>query len=118
LKKEDHWLIDTALELADVILVTSLPAPSLEAAIAQWSNRIWALGFEGKSVLTLNRRSASDPPIARYRFQFGLELPDDPTIAQPDGLGTAPMGSVSPAARRLQAAVHLLLPDLFAAGGR
>ena len=118
LKKEDHWLIDTALELADVILVTSLPAASVEAAIAQWSNRIWALGFEGKSVLTLNRRSASDPPIPRYRFQFGLELPDDPAIAQPDGLRTAPMGSVSPAARRLQAAVLLLLPDLFAAGGR
>ncbi|MEA2633852.1 MAG: hypothetical protein QOH92_619 [Chloroflexota bacterium] len=118
LKKEDHWLIDTALELADVILVTSLPTPGLQAAIAQWSNRIWALGFEGKSVLTLNRRSASDTPIPRYRFQFVLELPDDPAIAPPDGLRAAPMGSGSPAARRLQAAVHLLLPDLFAAGDR
>ena len=118
LKGEDHWLIDTALELADVILVTSLPTPSLEAAIAQWSNRIWALGFEGKSVLTLNRRSVRDPPTPRYRFQFGLELPDDRAIAQPDGLRAAPMGSASPAARRLQAAGHLLLPDLFAEGGR
>ena len=118
LKKEDHWLIDTALELADVILVTSLPAPSLQAAIAQWSNRIWALGFEGKSVLTLNRRSASDTPIPRYRFQFVLELPDDPAIAQPDGLRAAPMGSASTAGRRLRAGAHLLLPDLFAEGGR
>jgi len=62
LKKEDHWLIDTAMELADAVIVTSLPAPGLQAAIAQWSNRIWALGFEGKSVLTLNRRSVRDPP--------------------------------------------------------
>jgi len=118
LKKDDHWLIDTAMELADAVIVTSLPAPGLQAAIAQWSTRIWALGFEGKSVLTLNRRSVRDPPTPRYRFQFGLELPDDPAIAQPDGLRAAPMGSASPAARRLRAAVHLLLPDLFPEGGR
>ncbi len=115
---EDHWLTDTAMELADAVIVTSLPSPGVHTAIAQWSNRIWALGFEGKSVLTLNRRRLGDHATPRYRFQFMLESPDDPAISQPDRGRPAPTGLASPAARRLQAAVRLLLPDQFTEGGR
>jgi len=75
LKKEDHWLIDTAMELADAVIVTSLPAPRLQAAIAQ----------------------VVEPNLgARVRRQIGVDpqpslcpRPSDPTLSLPVRAGTA-----------------------------
>jgi len=111
---EDRWMTDAAMELADVILLGAWPSADGKETVDRWSERIWGLGLEGKTVLTLNRRVASDPPTRRTPYQFVLELPDDPTVAEADERGTAwASGRNSSAVRQFRAAVRTLLPHLF-----
>ncbi len=116
---EDRWLADAAMELADAIILTSLQHPDGKGVIDRWSERIWGLGLEGKTVLARNRREAFDPPMPRYRFQFVLELTTDSAIVHAEEQGIAwATAANSNAVRLLRAAVRTLLPRLFAGADR
>jgi hypothetical protein len=115
--KEDLWLNDAAMELADAVIVTSPPSADGQGAIARWPDRVWALGCEGKTVLAVNRRRFGDPAMARQRFQFTWELADDPAMSGAGDSVAGPTSAILPAARRWRAAVRMLVPDLFEGDG-
>jgi len=111
---EDRWMADAAMELADAIILAAWQPADGKDTLDRWSERIWGLGLEGKTVLTLNRRVASDPPTRRSPYRFLLELPDDRAIAEAEERRTAWTGATSSSAvRQVRAAARMLLPHLF-----
>ncbi len=109
----DRWLSDAAIELADAVLLVTLLTPDAHAAIARWSDRIWGLGLEAKTILTINARSVGDPPLPAQAFAFLLEFPEEREIAERDGRGSSWALGTSCGARRFRAGFRLLLPGLL-----
>jgi len=115
--REDRWMADAAMELADVIFLVSGSDGSPVHTVPRWLESIWALGYENKTVLVMNRRRASDPRPPRSGYRFLLELPEDPVVAERDASSAAWATGKSSAARQLRAAARMLLPELMGRKG-
>jgi hypothetical protein len=112
---DDRWLMDAAAELADAVLLVGQPSAARNGLVGQWSERIWGLGFEGKTILVLNRRRATDRSESlRHPFYYTWELSDDPAVRDSERTGTAWGIGNSSAARQLRIGARALLPTLFA----
>jgi hypothetical protein len=111
----DRWLTDSALELADGILLVSLPSLASATAAGRWADRIWALGLEARTVLIRNRRIAGAAVKPDRLYLFGADLPDDPGIAGFDARGLPwCLDRRLPAATELLQIAGVLMPTLFA----
>lgn len=111
---DGRWLASMSVGLADAVFLMWAPRQRPDD-LQVWLDRLWGLGLEGKTILAVGRRRASDPPLPRRLFQFVLELPEDTAVRAGecgDG-GIAWVLSNSIAGRQLRRAIERLLPDLF-----
>jgi hypothetical protein len=113
---DDRWLATVSAELADAVFL--MWAPRTENGMLQrWMDRLWGLGLEGKTVLTVGRRRASDPPLPKPGSQFLLEIPEDGAIRDRGDSDMAwAVANSSAAGRQLRQAARSLLPDLLPQG--
>jgi hypothetical protein len=114
----DRWLTDSALELADGILLISLPSLASSSAAGRWADRIWALGLEAKTVLIRNGRTAGAATTPVHLFLYMADLPDDAAVAGFDARGLPwCLDQRLPAATELLGIASSLLPTVFAKEG-
>src|ERR1700737_1036553 len=73
---DDRWLATTSVELADAVFLMWAPG-SQDGTIQRWVDRLWGLGLEGKTVLTVGRRRAGDRPFSHGALRFGAKSPRD-----------------------------------------
>jgi len=113
---DDRWLATTSVELADAIFLMWAPGTE-DGTLPRWVDRLWGLGLEGKTILTIGRRRAADPSLPKHASQFVLEIPEDRIIRDS---GDSDMGwavaTSSAAGRQLRQAARSLLPYLFPKG--
>ncbi len=114
----DRWLCDVAIELADAVLLVALPSPDVDVAISRWSERIWGLASEGKTILVPNALTVGDRPLVRHPLEFLLELPEEPEVSESDGRGAPWALGTSNGARQFRTGCRLLLPGFFSEGNR
>src|ERR1700730_8149773 len=76
---DDRLLATTSVELADAIFLMWAPGTE-DGTLQRWVDRLWGLGLEGKTILTMGRRQAPDPPVPKQATQFVLEIPEDAAI--------------------------------------
>jgi hypothetical protein len=111
---DDRWLATTSVELADAVFLMWAPG-SKDGTLQRWVDRLWGLGLEGKTVLTVGRRRAADPPLSKPGSQFLLEIPEDRAIRDRGDSDMAwAVANASAAGRQLRQAARSLLPELFA----
>jgi Mrp family chromosome partitioning ATPase len=113
---DDRWLATTSVELADAVFLMWAPS-STDGTLQRWVDRLWGLGLEGKTILTVGRRRAADPSLPTRASQFVLEIPEDRAIRDrvDDDMAWAVANS-SAAGRQLRQAARRLLPDLLPQG--
>jgi hypothetical protein len=113
---DDRWLATVSAELADAVFL--MWAPSTEdGTLQRWVDRLWGLGLEGKTILTVGRRRAADPSLSKHVSQFLLEIPEDGAIRDGGDSDMAwAVANSSAAGRQLREAARLLLPELFPQG--
>src|ERR1700737_4131054 len=113
---DDRWLATVAAELADAVFL--MWAPSTEdGTLPRWVERLWGLGLEGKTVLTVGLRQAGDRPLPKDASQFELEIPEDAAIRhRVDNDMAWALANSSAAGRQLRHAARSLIPDLFPQG--
>jgi hypothetical protein len=107
----DRLAVDTAVELADAIVLVTPDRDDATSAAIQWAERILAIRPTGKSILTLTRRHTPYPLLRQSPFSYLLELPESPTVKNEIGVTTWPL--TSPAAQQLRTAVQVMFPQLF-----
>src|ERR1700682_469058 len=113
---DDRWLATTCVELADVVFLMWVPG-SQDGTLQRWVDRLWGLGLEGKTVLTVGRRRAGDRPFSKGASQFELEIPEDAAIRDRiDNDMAWAVANSSAAGRQLRQAARRLLPDLLPQG--
>jgi Mrp family chromosome partitioning ATPase len=113
---DDRWLATVSAELADAVFL--MWAPRTEAGTLQrWLDRLWGLGLEGKTILTVGRRLAADPSLPKHASQFVLEIPEDGAIRDRGDSDMAwAVANWSAAGRQLRQAARDLLPGLLPHG--
>jgi hypothetical protein len=110
---DDRWLATTSVELADAVFLMWAPSAA-DGMLQRWVDRLWGLGLEGKTILTIGRRRAADPSSRKTGSQFVLEVPEDRAIADRGDSDMAwAVANSSAAGRQLRHAAGSLLPDLF-----
>src|SRR6202022_2232813 len=113
---DDRWLATTSVELADAVFLMWAPRTE-DGTLQRWVDRLWGLGLEAKTILTMGRRRAADPSLPKHDSQFVLEIPEDRIVRE---LGDSDMAwaiaNSSAAGRQLREAARLLLPELFPQG--
>jgi len=113
---DDRWLATTSVELADAVFLMWAPRTE-DGTLQRWVDRLWGLGLETKTILTMGRRRAADPSLPKHASQFVLEIPEDRIVRE---LGDSDMAwaiaNSSAAGRQLREAARLLLPELFPQG--
>ena len=113
---DDCWLATVSAELADAVFLMWAPRTE-DGTIQRWVDRLWGLGLEGKTVLTVGRRRAADAPLPKPGSQFLLEIPEDGAIRDRGDSDMAwAVANSSAAGRQLREAARWLLPDLFPQG--
>ena len=113
---DDRWLATTCVELADVVFLMWAPG-NLDGTLQRWVDRLWGLGLEGKTVLTIGHRRATDPPLPKRASHFVLEIPEDAAIRDRIDSDMAwAVANSSAAGRQLRQAARRLLPDLLHQG--
>src|ERR1700682_2139683 len=113
---DDRWIATTCVELADVVFLMWVPG-SQDGTLQRWVDRLWGLGLEGKTVLTVGRRRAGDRPFSKGASQFELEIPEDAAIRDRiDNDMAWAVANSSAAGRQLRQAARRLLPDLLPQG--
>jgi Mrp family chromosome partitioning ATPase len=113
---DDRWLATVSAELADAVFLMWAP-PTVDGTPQRWVDRLWGLGLEGKTILTIGRRRAADPSLAKQASQFVLEIPEDSAIRDRGDSDMAwAIANASAAGRQLRQAARSLLPDLFPQG--
>ena len=110
---DDRWLATTSVELADAVFL--MWARSTEdGTLQRWADRLWGLGLEGKTILTIGRRRAADASLPKHASQFVLEIPEDGAIRDRGDSDMAwAIANSGAAGRQLRHAARRLLPDLF-----
>src|SRR6202022_1394639 len=76
---DDRWLATVSAELADAVFLMWAP-PTVGGTLQRWVDRLWGLGLEGKTILTIGRRRAADPSLPKQASQFVVEIPEDSAI--------------------------------------
>jgi hypothetical protein len=110
---DDRWLATTSVELADAVFLMWAP-PIEDGTLQRWVDRLWGLGLEGKTILTIGRRRATDPPLPKRASQFVLEIPEDGAIRDRGDNDVAwAIANSSAAGLQVRQAARSLLPDLF-----
>jgi hypothetical protein len=113
---DDRWLATTSVELADAVFLMRAPGTA-DGTFQRWVDRLWGLGLEGKTILTVGRRRADDPSLPKHASQFVVEIPEDRAIRDRGGSDMAwAVANSSAAGRQLREAARTLLPDLFSQG--
>jgi Mrp family chromosome partitioning ATPase len=113
---DDRWLATVSAELADAVFLMWAPRTE-DGTIQRWVDRLWGLGLEGKTVLTVGRRRAADAPLPKPGSQFLLEIPEDGAIRDRGDSDMAwAVANSSAAGRQLRRAARGLLPELFPQG--
>ena len=113
---DDRWLATTSVELADAVFLMWSPG-SQDGTPQRWVDRLWGLGLEGKTILTVGRRRAADPSLPKRASQFVLEIHEDRAIRDRGDSDMAwALANSSAAGRQLRQAARSLLPDLFPQG--
>src|ERR1700726_1603821 len=113
---DDRWLATTSVELADGVFLMWAPG-SQDGTLQRWVDRLWGLGLEGKTILTVGRRLAADKRLPKHASQFVLEIPEDSAIRDRGDSDMAwAIAIASAAGRQLRQAGRSLLPDLFPQG--
>src|SRR6202165_194911 len=113
---DDRWLATVSAELADAVFLMWAP-PTEAGTLQRWLDRLWGLGLEGKTILTVGRRRAADPSLPKQASQFVLEIPEDSAIRDRGDSDMAwAIANASAAGRQLRQAARSLLPDLFPQG--
>jgi hypothetical protein len=113
---DDRWLATTSVELADAVFLMWAPG-SQDGTLQRWVDRLWGLGLEGKTILTIGRRRAADPSLPTHPSHFVLEIPEDRAIRDRGDSDMAwAIANSSAAGRQLRRAARWLLPDLFPQG--
>ncbi|MDQ6944725.1 MAG: hypothetical protein M3256_00325 [Actinomycetota bacterium] len=113
---DDRWLATVSAELADVVFLIWAPRTE-DGTLQRWVDRLWGLGLEGKTILTVGRRRAADPSLPKHASQFVLEIPEDSAIRdRADSDMAWAVANSSAAGRQLRQAARSLLPDLFPQG--
>jgi hypothetical protein len=80
-------------------------------------DRLWGLGLETKTILTMDLRRAADPSLPKHASQFVLEIPEDRIVRDRGDRDMAwAVANASAAGRQLRQAARRLLPDLFPQG--
>jgi len=113
---DDRWLATTSVELADAVFL--IWAPSIaDGTLQRWLDRLWGLGLEGKTILTVGQRRAGDRQYSKGASRFELEIPEDAAIRdRVDNDIAWAVANSSAAGRQLRQAARSLLPDLFPRG--
>ena len=110
---DDRWLATTSVELADAVFLMWSPGKQ-DGTLQRWVDRLWGLGLEGKTILTVGRRRAADPSLPKRASQFVLEIPEDRAIRDRGDSDMAwALANSSAAGRQVRQAARSLLPDLF-----
>jgi hypothetical protein len=113
---DDRWLATVSAELADAVFLMWAPSTA-DGTLQRWLDRLWGLGLEGKTILTVGRRRAADPSLPKHASQFVLEIPEDRIIRDRGDTDMAwAVANSSAAGRQLRQAARSLLPDLFPKG--
>ena len=113
---DDRWLATTSVELADAIFLMSASRTE-DGTLQRWVDRLWGLGLEGKTILTVGRRLAGGRPFSKSASQFELEIPEDAAIRdRVDNDMAWAVANSSAAGRQLRQAARRLLPDLLPQG--
>jgi hypothetical protein len=113
---DDRWLATTCAELADAVFLMWAPRTA-DGTLQRWLDRLWGLGLEGKTILTVGRRRAADPSLPKHASQFVLEIPEDRAIRDRGDSDMAwAVANSSAAGRQLRQAARSLLRDLFPKG--
>jgi hypothetical protein len=113
---DDRWLATTSVELADAVFLIWAPG-SQDGTLQRWVDRLWGLGLEGKTVLTMGRRRAADPSLPKRASQFVLEIPEDRAVRDRGDNDMAwAVANSSAAGWQLRLAARRLLPDLLPQG--
>ncbi len=113
---DDRWLATTSVEIADAVFLMWAPSGD-DGKLQHWVDRLWGLGLEGKTILTVGRRRAADPSLPKRASQFVLEIPEDRAISDRSDSDMAwAVANSSAAGRQLRQAIGSLLPDLFPQG--
>jgi len=113
---DDRWLATVSAELADAVFLMWAPRTE-DGTIQRWVDRLWGLGLEGKTILTVGRRRAADPSVPKQASQFVLEIPEDGAIRDRGDSDLAwAVANSSAAGRQLRQAARGLLPELFPQG--
>jgi hypothetical protein len=111
--EDDRWLATTSVELADAVFLMWARGTA-DATLHRWLDRLWGLGLEGKTILTVGRRRAADPSPPKHASQFVLEIPEDRAIRDRGNSDMAwAVANSSAAGRQVRQATRSLLPDLF-----
>ena len=113
---DDRWLATVSAELADAVFLMWAPRTE-DGTLQRLVDRLWGLGLEGKTILTIGRRRAADRLPPKDASQFVLEIPEDRAIRDRGGSDMAwAVAKSSAAGRQLRQAARSLLPDLFPQG--
>ena len=113
---DDRWLATVSAELADAVFLMWAPGIQDET-LRRWVDRLWGLGLEGKTVLTVGRRRAGDRPFSKSSSQFELEIPEEAAIRERvDNDMAWALANSSAAGRQVRQAARSLIPDLFPQG--
>jgi hypothetical protein len=113
---DDRWLATTSVELADAVFLMWAPRTE-DGTLQRWVDRLWGLGLETKTILTMGRRQAGDRPLPKDASQFELEIPEDAAIRdRVDNDMAWALANSSAAGRQLRQAARSLIPDLFPQG--
>ena len=110
---DDRWLATVSAELADAVFLMWAPRTE-DGTLQRWVDRLWGLGLEGKTVLTVGRRRAADPLLPKHASQFLLEIPEDRAIRDRGASDMAwAVANSSAAGRQVRQVARSLLPELF-----
>lgn len=107
----DRQAVDTAVELADAIVLVAPDRDDGVGAAFRWAERVLAVRPTGKTILAVSRRRAPYPLLSQSPFPYLLELPEATTVGDEIGVTTWPL--TSSAAGQLRTAVQMMLPQLF-----
>jgi hypothetical protein len=112
---DDRWLATVSAELADAVFLMWAVGTE-DQTLQRWVDRLWGLGLEGKTILTMGRRQAADP-LPKHASQFALEIPEDRAIRDRHDSDMAwVVANSSAAGRQLRQASRSLLPEFFSQG--
>src|SRR6202165_841271 len=110
---DDRWLATVSAELADAVFLMWAP-PTVDGTLQRWVDRLWGLGLEGKTILTIGGRRAADPSLPKLASQFVLEIPEDRAIRDRGDSDMAwAVANSSAAGRQVRQVARSLLPELF-----